>query len=373
MRRSPFHSRKPIRKPSPDARGRWSFRASSAVVSPTERVAIRSGQPTVPRFTPSSVPEGPLRGALIAADQPIEIQMPGQVVALVLEASRQIAGAFYGERVVLDVYTGDTRPIRAPGGKALPRNRKTPFDVVRVRHRLRYGRCLEHRVHHVSPVTDTSVSQVVDEHCTRVAHLVCRQTGAVRGGVGLEKILDERRQFCTELVHWLGRQRQSRITDNEDWSNRHASTLVSRHRPCRAGPGGYCRQMAHSRRAPAARPADKVCASCGRKIEWRKKWEKNWDEIEYCSDACRRHKVNATDRQLEDKIRTLLDSRSRDATICPSDVARAVSDDAWRELMEPVRRAARRLVDAGEVEITQKGTVVDPSTAKGPIRIRWKR
>ncbi|MFI8567657.1 DUF3253 domain-containing protein [Rhodococcus sp. NPDC078407] len=83
--------------------------------------------------------------------------------------------------------------------------------------------------------------------------------------------------------------------------------------------------------------------------------------------------MSTSDKELEDKIRSLLDARSRDATICPSDVARALSDDAWRDLMEPVRRAARRMVDAGEVEITQKGSVVDPSTAKGPIRIRWKR
>ncbi|WP_241483624.1 DUF3253 domain-containing protein [Rhodococcoides fascians] len=83
--------------------------------------------------------------------------------------------------------------------------------------------------------------------------------------------------------------------------------------------------------------------------------------------------MSATDRQLEVKIRELLDARSRDSTICPSDVARAVSEDDWRDLMEPVRRAARRLVDAGEVQITQKGSVVDPSTAKGPIRIRWTR
>ncbi|MDJ0428856.1 DUF3253 domain-containing protein [Rhodococcus fascians] len=83
--------------------------------------------------------------------------------------------------------------------------------------------------------------------------------------------------------------------------------------------------------------------------------------------------MSATDKELEDKIRSLLDARSRDATICPSDVARALSDDDWRDLMEPVRRAARRMVDTGEVEITQKGSVIDPSTAKGPIRIRWKR
>ncbi len=38
--------------------------------------------------------------------------------------------------------------------------------------------------------------------------------------------------------------------------------------------------------------------------------------------------------------------------------------------MEDTRMAARRLVAAGRVEITQNDRVVDPSTAKGPIRIR---
>ncbi len=76
--------------------------------------------------------------------------------------------------------------------------------------------------------------------------------------------------------------------------------------------------------------------------------------------------------QLEQAVRDLLARTS--GTICPSDVARAVGTaDTWRELMEPVRSAARRLVAAGEVEITQGGTVVDPATASGPIRIRRRR
>jgi hypothetical protein len=32
----------------------------------------------------------------------------------------------------------------------------------------------------------------------------------------------------------------------------------------------------------------KTCAECGRPFVWRKKWEKNWDEVKYCSDACRK-------------------------------------------------------------------------------------
>jgi nucleoid-associated protein YgaU len=73
----------------------------------------------------------------------------------------------------------------------------------------------------------------------------------------------------------------------------------------------------------------------------------------------------------------LLAARARDATICPSEAARAVAaaegSDDWRVLMEPARAAARRLVAAGDVEITQRGAVVDPSTAKGPIRVRRAR
>jgi hypothetical protein len=87
--------------------------------------------------------------------------------------------------------------------------------------------------------------------------------------------------------------------------------------------------------------------------------------------------VRPVDRALEESIQSLLTSRPADATICPSEAARAVAgnddESAWRELMEPARRAARRLVAAGEIEITQNGRVVDPSTAKGPIRLRRAR
>ncbi|WP_211208804.1 DUF3253 domain-containing protein [Aeromicrobium marinum] len=105
-------------------------------------------------------------------------------------------------------------------------------------------------------------------------------------------------------------------------------------------------------------------------MSWRKKWERDWADVRYCSAACRRRGVSPTDRALEASILTLLDARADDATICPSEAARQVGGEQWRELMEPARRAARRLVEAGRVQITQAGHVVDPSTAKGPIRIR---
>jgi hypothetical protein len=114
----------------------------------------------------------------------------------------------------------------------------------------------------------------------------------------------------------------------------------------------------------------KSCVVCGRQIEWRKKWERDWEQVRYCSDACRRGKLSEFDRQLERTILQLLAKRSADATICPSEAARAVRPDDWPQWMEHARRAARRLVDQRKVVITQGGKVVDPSTAKGPIRIR---
>ena len=118
------------------------------------------------------------------------------------------------------------------------------------------------------------------------------------------------------------------------------------------------------------------CAACGRIITWRKKWERDWDQVRYCSDSCRRRSsdrsARSVDEQIETRMQEMLARTAAGKTICPSDVVRSLFDD-WRPLMEPARAAARRLVARGEAEITQRGVVVDPSTAKGPIRIRPMR
>ena len=31
----------------------------------------------------------------------------------------------------------------------------------------------------------------------------------------------------------------------------------------------------------------KICLACNRPFLWRKKWEKVWDDVKYCSDKCR--------------------------------------------------------------------------------------
>lgn len=77
-----------------------------------------------------------------------------------------------------------------------------------------------------------------------------------------------------------------------------------------------------------------------------------------------RHRVKAA-------ICALAEHRGRDSSTCPSDAARAVGGEEWRELMEDARDLARELALSGDVEITQGGKVVDPDGQwRGPIRIR---
>lgn len=122
----------------------------------------------------------------------------------------------------------------------------------------------------------------------------------------------------------------------------------------------------------AAKPA-KPCVVCGRTMTWRRKWARTWPQVRYCSDACRRRGLRDRDRDLEQAVLELLDERPRASSICPSEAARRVDPVEWARLMPATRSAARRLVAAGLVDMTQGGRVVDPSTARGPVRLRRSR
>ncbi len=37
----------------------------------------------------------------------------------------------------------------------------------------------------------------------------------------------------------------------------------------------------------------KVCARCGLPFTWRKKWERDWENVKYCSERCRREAKQA--------------------------------------------------------------------------------
>lgn len=80
--------------------------------------------------------------------------------------------------------------------------------------------------------------------------------------------------------------------------------------------------------------------------------------------------------ELHDAQRAILDllaQRDPGKTICPSDAARALGgDDGFRTLMPLVRAAAGDLVASGDIEVTQRGRVVDLGTARGAIRLRLR-
>jgi Protein of unknown function (DUF3253) len=80
------------------------------------------------------------------------------------------------------------------------------------------------------------------------------------------------------------------------------------------------------------------------------------------------------DSRLRAAILALARHRGPTASICPSDAARAVGGAGWHELTTQSRNIAFALARAGEVEITQRGNVIDPDRpSRGPIRIRVAR
>ena len=80
------------------------------------------------------------------------------------------------------------------------------------------------------------------------------------------------------------------------------------------------------------------------------------------TDEGRRERLAAT-------IRVLLRHRDAGNTICPSEAARVVGGDQWRDLMPITRDVAGELVRTGEVTVLQKGEPVDIDAVSGPIRI----
>ena len=73
--------------------------------------------------------------------------------------------------------------------------------------------------------------------------------------------------------------------------------------------------------------------------------------------------------RLAAAMRVLLRHRNVDATICPSDAARVVGGESWRELMDPARDVAGELAGDGVLTVRQHGQAVDLATAQGPVRL----
>lgn len=76
-----------------------------------------------------------------------------------------------------------------------------------------------------------------------------------------------------------------------------------------------------------------------------------------------------TERSARAEILSLLGERKADATICPSEAARRLAGDKWREAMAEVHAAAAELEAEGKVRLSQRGRSV--SLPVGAYRIRW--
>ena len=110
----------------------------------------------------------------------------------------------------------------------------------------------------------------------------------------------------------------------------------------------------------------KTCAGCGRTMTWRKAWARTWDDVRWCSDACRAHGRTDHDAALEAQLLDALQRVRRGSLLDPEQVLHAAD-------RERIRSAARRLAAEGAVEVVQAGRVVDPSHARGPMHVRLAR
>ena len=81
-----------------------------------------------------------------------------------------------------------------------------------------------------------------------------------------------------------------------------------------------------------------------------------------------------SDADIETAILVLIAKRGLQSSACPSEVARALSKSNWRALMPRVRDAAWRLVEHGQLDISQGGvSIAGNARVVGPIRIRLAR
>lgn len=77
---------------------------------------------------------------------------------------------------------------------------------------------------------------------------------------------------------------------------------------------------------------------------------------------------------IEAGLLDLIARRGVNSSACPSEVARALSDKDWQALMPLVRETAWRLMQSGQLDISQAGvSIVQLEAVRGPIRVRLPR
>ncbi len=110
----------------------------------------------------------------------------------------------------------------------------------------------------------------------------------------------------------------------------------------------------------------KICLSCGREMTYRKKWEKNWDEVKYCSDECRRNKNKYDFRET---ILNALNQATTKSILSVEDVIKTL-DSTTPDTVEHIRRSVRLLYHEKKIEVLQNNKIIDGGNFKGAISFR---
>ncbi len=77
------------------------------------------------------------------------------------------------------------------------------------------------------------------------------------------------------------------------------------------------------------------------------------------------------DDTIREELLRQVEARGADKSICPSEVARALTSE-WHGLMSRIRVIAIALSHEQRIEILRKGRPVEPQGVKGVIRLRLK-
>ena len=73
---------------------------------------------------------------------------------------------------------------------------------------------------------------------------------------------------------------------------------------------------------------------------------------------------------ITDAMLRIAAERGPEKSLCPTDVARAVSAENWRPLLGAVRKVAADLARQGKIEVLRKGKPINPDEMRGVIRLR---
>ena len=49
---------------------------------------------------------------------------------------------------------------------------------------------------------------------------------------------------------------------------------------------------------------EKICKTCKKSFSWRKKWQRDWENVLYCSERCRKNKLKLLNDKQNNKQKT---------------------------------------------------------------------